>query len=68
MKSPQSVISERNGAEFPKPGCPFCRACRQFLPDIMKNCPKYCFSGVSETLNVLDTPEWDEAFEYLTAN
>ncbi len=26
------------------------------------------FSDVSETLNLLDTPEWDEAFKYLAAN
>ncbi len=26
------------------------------------------FSDVSETLGMLDTPEWDEAFEYLAAN
>jgi len=26
------------------------------------------FNDVSETLDMLDTPEWDEAFEYLAAN
>ncbi len=26
------------------------------------------FSDVSETFDMLDTPEWDEAFEYLAAN